>query len=285
MYNRAITVFVTIFLAYTTNFAQTVSIDLDNEAGIQSKVTSRDTSATIAIAIRLTGVNQISSYQFKVSFDTTKFTFIGAQQDFGTINEKNILVKNGGSIIGIAQLQLNPPAKDTVEFSFTITGTTPSTLVSGDGLAGVLYLKSKVPMGDSTAVTVSNCILADFELNQTTVNVYNKGTYSVLPVTRNLRGKHNNISISEPVSSVSLSILNRNVQFDIPSPVAAGCKMVSFTLYTIDGKFLTAYQTAATTNNVYIFGIEGKKLVNQFGNYLCCLKMGSRSYTQILSFN
>ncbi len=285
MHNRSIAILTSIFLIFTANFAQSISIDLDNEVGIQNTFTSRDTGATIAIAIRFTGVNQISSYQFKVSFDTSRFTFIGAQQDFGITGEKNILTKNSGSIIGIAQLQLNPPAKDTVEFSYSITGNNASSLVSGDGLAGVLYLKSKIPLGDSSSIMVSNGILADFELNQTTVNVYHKGTYSVLPVTWNIKQNHDNKYISETMSSVFLSIQNNFIRFEIPYSIVKSSKMVSFVLYTINGKFLTEYTTVSANNDFYTIHGNDNKLFNQNGYYLCCLKIGGRSYSQIVSFH
>lgn len=286
MQNRIITIFTAICICCTTNFAQTISIDLDSAAGIQSTLTSRDTAATIGIAIRFTDINQISSYQFKVSFDTTRFTFVGAQQDFGMTGEKNILTKNSGSIIGIAQLQINPPAKDTVEFSYSVTGNNASSLVSGDGLAGVLYLKSKIPLGDSSSITVSNCILADFDLNQTAVSHYNKGTYAVLPVTRSVRQhKHDLITSSGQLSPVTLSILNNFITFDLPHSALSSNEMVTITFYTLNGKYLTEFDLLTGKNNFYTCSGSNNPKFNQPGRYLCCLKTGSRNYSQAVTIH
>lgn len=284
MRNRAITTFATICIVYASNFAQSLSIDLDTVSGIQSTFTSRDTSATINIAIRLTGISKVSSYQFKVSFDTTRFTFMGAQQDFGISGEKNILTKNGGSIIGIAQLQLNPLAKDTVEFSYSITGNNASLLVSGDGLAGVLSLKSKVPLGDSSSITVSNCTLADFDLNPIQVNVYSKGTYSVSPVTWSIKEKYPNNNCTEPGTIVLLSTQSSNIQFKIPFSDVINSKIYQFAFYTLNGKYLTVYSTTNANSNHYTISGNDNIVFSQPGKYICCLKTGSRNYSQIVSF-
>jgi hypothetical protein len=284
MPNRIITFFITVLMVYVANFAQSLSIDLDTTSGIQSTFTSRDTSASINVAIRLTSVSKISSYQFKVSFDTTRFTFMGAQQDFGISGEKNILTKNGGSIIGIAQLQLNPPAKDTVEFSYSITGNNQSLLISGDGLAGVLSLKSKVPLGDSSSITVSHCTLADFDLNETQVNTYCKGTYSVMPVTRSIKGGYANSSSSEPLTTVSLSIQSCKILFDIPSSDVNNIKMFLYTFYTLNGKYLTEFNITNANSNHNTISRNDNMLFSQPGRYICNLKIGSRIYSQSISF-
>jgi hypothetical protein len=284
MLYRVITFFTTIFIVCGANFAQSLSIDLDTTSGIQSTFTSRDTSTSINVAIRFTGVSKISSYQFKVSFDTTRFTFIGAQQDFGISGEKNILTKNSGSIIGIAQLQLNPPAKDTVEFSYSITGNNQSLLISGDGLAGVLSLKSKVPLGDSSSITVSNCILADFDLNQTQVNTYCKGTYWVMPVTKSAKEKYVNSNTPEPLTTVSLTIQSSNILFDIPSSDVNNSKTFLYTFYTLNGKYLTEYNITNANSNYNTISGSDNMLFNQPGRYICSLKIGSRNYSQIISF-
>jgi hypothetical protein len=281
---RIFSIFSVILISYAANFAQTISIDLDSSSGIQSTFTSKDTVLTIGVAIRLTGINQISSYQFKVAFDTSRFSFVGTQQDFGITGEKNILTKNSGSIIGIAQLQLNPPASDTVEFSYSITGSNISTLVSGDGLAGVLYLKSKIHLGDSSAISVSNGMLADFDLNQTPISAYNKGMYSVLPVTWNIiERKPDFITNPEQLSSVTLSIQNNVIQFNLPNSIVSKNKMLSVTFYTLNGKYLTGYKMISNNNNIYTTSENNNSVFNQSGRYLCCLKTNSRNYSQIVT--
>lgn len=285
MQNRIVTIFTAICICCTTNFSQTISIDLDSGAGIQSTLTSRNTAATIGIAIRFTDINQISSYQFKVSFDTTRFTFVGAQQDFGITGEKNILTKNGGSIIGIAQLQINPSAKDTVEFSYSVTGNNASFVVSGDGLAGVLYLKSKISLGDSSSITVSNCILADFNLNQTAVSHYNKGTYAVLPVTGNIRQPHDLMISSGQLSPVTLSILNNFITFVLPHSALSSNEMVTVTFYTLNGKYLAEFDLLTGKSNFYTCSGSNNPKFNQSGRYLCCLKTGGGNYSQTVTIH
>ncbi|HEX2957217.1 MAG TPA: hypothetical protein VHO70_10310 [Chitinispirillaceae bacterium] len=281
---RVVLLLTAILSLYTANYAQSLLVDLDTLPGIQNTFTTKDTAATVGVAIRLTGVTQISGYEFKVSFDTTKFTFVGAQQDFGMTGEKNILTKNSGSIIGIAQLQSNPPAKDTVEFSYSITSYNSSTLVTGDGLAGVLYLKSRLPLGDSSAISVSNCILTDFDLNPTPVNVYNKGTYLVLPVTWSIRQhKYNFTASSGQFSTVTFSILNSLIKFDLPHSALSNNEIFTVAFYTLSGKYLAEYKMIANKNNFYSFNENNNSIFNQSGRYLCSLNAGSKKYSQVVT--
>ena len=84
-------------------------IDLSDEDGIQDEIQIEDSSGIVAVSLRIESAEELYSYQCKVAFDTAYFTFKGAEQDFGIGGEENILLKNGGSCIGIFQRQQNPP--------------------------------------------------------------------------------------------------------------------------------------------------------------------------------
>ena len=134
--------------------AQQLLIDMDTASGVQETIAVDEEGGILTLAIRIEGAENLFSYQFKVVFDTGSFSFIDAQQDFGLNGEQNILTTNGGSIISINQLQTNPPVEGTVDFSGSITGSDSSRSAAGDGLAGVLYLESKLQPGDTAVIEV-----------------------------------------------------------------------------------------------------------------------------------
>jgi hypothetical protein len=265
--------------------AQSLLIDMDTASGVQNVLASRDTGNTVPVSIRVSGINTVSSYQFKVSFDTTRFLYVAAQQDFGITGEKNILTKNGGSIIGIAQLQINPPASDTVEFSYSITGNNSATLVSGEGLAGVLYLKSKLTTGGSSVVSVSNGVLSDFDLSVLPISLYDKGIYKIMPSTAIAADKqslsYNKSTVNE---IITLGWNNTLVTFNIPSISLYDSRELTFRLYSLNGKLLANHHIISNGQHLYRLGANDDiGIGNYTGRFLCSVVIGNNRFSRTIT--
>lgn len=259
--------------------AQSISVDMDTASGIQPTVATEDTGQTLVIPIRINDADHLFSYQFKIAFDTGSFTFLGAQQDFGITGEKNILTKNGGTTIGIFQVQVNPPADDTVEFSCSLTGTDDTKSVSGDGLIGVLYLKSRLNPGDSAAVAVSQGFLAPYGGTLTPVATYAGGMYRVLlPVTVNRSANRRTVSPSTASAAYLINILigTTEVHFDLPAALFDQDGALSITLFSLDGRL-----QASRRIPLHSGGISGPVAVQKpcgsvaSGAYLCTVAGGT----------
>jgi hypothetical protein len=256
---------------------------MDTATGIQPTLSVEDTGQTLIIPLRITDADNLFSYQFKVAFDTGCFTFVAAEQDFGTTGEKNILTANGGSIISICQLQANPPATDTVEFSCSITGTDESMSVSGDGLVGVLYLKSKLDAGDTTTITVCDGLLAGYDQQLVSVEEYEEGTYMIPPPPVAAA------AIAQPGrtdnrETFSLSINSNKVHFAVPSSLFNAEKIMRITIHTLDGRLRASRLITTPVPAMHLNwspAEPGQRLSR--GTYLCSVEIGTARISRSLS--
>jgi hypothetical protein len=277
--------FITFFAAGT--LGQSIVVDMDTSSGIQATTTSTDTATPlITIQIRVTGAVDLFSYQYKVPFDTSRLTYMGAQLDGGFSGEKNILTHNGGMPIGVYQLQLNPPASDTIEISGTITGTDPAKSVAGDGLVGVIFFRSKTAPGDSCGITVCSGFYAPCGGNLVPFDHYSGGEFHVtLPVSA--ASRRANIPITSTIQNlltVAVNIGTTEYLFQIPAAHTAAVQPLTFKLFTIDGKFITASTmrpVSATHHQTILVPVPAASLAG--GVYIGSLGTGSSSVTKMIS--
>jgi hypothetical protein len=280
---RIIRLFVITFILYSSPIGQTLSVDLDTAAGIQNTFISREPVVTLPVAIRISGCSSISSYEFKVAFDTAKFSFVGAQQDFGITGEQNILVKNGSAIIGISRPQINPAAQDTIEFGFAITGSSSTSLVSGDGLAGVLYLKSKLKIGDSTTISISNGALSDFDLNSTPFTSYKTGKFKLLPVT-SLFDSPSEISsfCSDPTLKIALIVRNQTITFNVPAKINENKNRILMQIFSVNGRLVTQSILSELKETTVYKGFD-TVIPENSGKFIICLNTGANTFSQMVT--
>ncbi len=262
--------------------AQTISVDMDTTPGLQNVKITKDTAETVAVAFRISGVNAMFSFQFKAGFDTTRFSFLAAFQDFGPAGEKNILTLNGGSIIGIGQLQVNPAASDTVEFSYSITGTDEAKSVNGEGLIGVLYLKSKLSPGDTSSITVGNGYVASFGGDLLPLTSYNAGKFIILPRVgiENRKGEGKNI---HSYDKLILRIKNSQVQFAIPEILFRADNDFLVRIFALDGRLMTSFRLPVNKNiKNYDINQKTDNTFNNAGTYLFSVEAGGSRFTKTI---
>jgi hypothetical protein len=207
---------------------------MDTTNGVQDIYIAKDTTQTVTVALWMSGADALFSYQFKVAFDTAKFSFIDAQPDFGITGKRNLLTKNSGTIIGIYQLQTNPAATDTVEFSCSITGTNGAKSVTGDGLIGVLYLKSKINSGDSSIITVVQGYHAAFGGDLIPIASYKSGNYKSFPIV-DIKTKP---SVIDKYKKIVLRVRNGYVAFSIPDALLYQNNELTMRIFSLNGKLL-----------------------------------------------
>lgn len=256
--------------------AQTLFVDMDTAAGVQNKYITKDTAKTIAIAIRLTGAEAMFSYQFKVAFDTSCFSFVAAQENFGIKGESNILTKNGGGIIGICQFQTNPPAPDTIEYSYSITGTKSEKSVTGEGLAGVLYLKSKIRPGDSSSITIMQGYSASFGGDLIPIASYKGGMCKISPIVR--IGYRKDIDKNYGTGKkIVLGNKGAYVTFAIPDALLQNNKEFRLRIFSLGGKLLAAHKIPVQNSKMY------DTFLNQTGTFVYSLEIGNTSFTRTVT--
>ena len=279
MTEKAVTLFLCIFFLAVTPRAQTMVVDMDTASDIQDSFSTQDTVGTVVIPLRITDADNLFSYQFKVAFDTGRFTFVGAQQDFGMLGEKNILAKNGGTLIGIFELQVNPPASDTVEFSCTITGSDKSKSVSGDGLIGVLYLQSKMHSDDSTEITISQGFLAEFGGSLEPVSSYTQGMFITKPF------MHVRHSTRSPLRGrrIVVDCRTSSVNFFIPRNYCAFGGAISITLHSLDGRLILQRSFLLEADGDR-FTIPTPAITTLSGTFICTLRLGGLHLSQTIGF-
>lgn len=174
----------TLLFSFYISAQTSISVDVNPAvAGIQSLIESATPNETFAVDIIGSGFDSLFSYQLKFSFDTSKFTFLGVDKDYGFTGTRNFLTLNGGSIQGICQQQVNPPCDSIIEIAYTIVGNSSSHAVSGEGLLGVIWLQSKLSLGESSELSLHNGAFASLngslELIESTVSgVYSYGAVS-----------------------------------------------------------------------------------------------------------
>lgn len=235
-----------LFTMVITNYAaaQTIAIDMDTASGIQAATSSGDTAQLVTVQIRISGAINLFSYQYKVAFDTSRLSFVSAQLDAGPLGEKNILTRNGGVLIGVYQVQLNPPASDTLEISASITGADPAKSVSGDGLIGVAYFKFRTAFSDSTVISASSGFTAIYGGDFAPVPSYAAGKYRVTPsvaVVSPARFSAGSIDDGIATRTIAVTIGTSVAFYNIAPAATNGRNPLTFRLFTPNGKCIATY--------------------------------------------
>lgn len=266
--------------------AQTITADMDTTTGVQNIHTTKDTAQIVTIALRVSGADAMFSYQFKVTFDTARFSFIAAQQDFGVSGEKNVLKNNGGSVIGICQMQANPAAPDTIEFSFSITGTDAAKSVNGGGLVGVLYLKSKIVPGDSSSIAIVQGYSASLGGDLIPMTSYKGGTYKILPKVgighRRFADKRYS---ADSFGKIAFGIRNAYVTFAIPEVLLNNNTEFTLRVFSLNGKLVAAHHLPVRNSKLEQFFLQktGGTFYRQAGTYLYSLEIGDARFIQTIT--
>lgn len=276
-----------LFAMLITNHAaaQTIVIDMDTASGIQATGAAKDTAQIVTVQVRMIGAVNLFSYQVKVAFDTSRLSYVGVQLDNGPLGEKNILARNGGVVFGVYQVQLNPPASDTIEISGTITGTDPSKNVSGDGLIGVIYFKSRTAVGDSTVIAASNGYTALYGGDITPVAAYAGGKHTVLrPVAVSPdRFSPGRTDGESKCRTVAVAIGPSVAMYDIPPDATRTGAPLTFRLITPGGKCIvtrTVPFSAATRRISIPLPRDASTLSN--GVYIGSIGIGGRISSQTI---
>ncbi|MBN1576825.1 MAG: hypothetical protein JW913_09750 [Chitinispirillaceae bacterium] len=272
MTEKAVTFFLCVFLLAAHSRAQTMVVDMDTASGIQSAISTQDTAkTTLIVPLRITGADNLFSYQFKVAFDTSRFSFVGAQEDFGMLGEKNILAKNGGALIGIYQLQANPRALDTVEFSCTIQGEDAAKSVSGDGLIGVLYLQSKMRSEDSAQITISQGLTVRFDGAPEPVSSYTPGTYSISFV--GVRPPAGAPSFRQ--REVIVNYQTSRAYFSVPHSGFPSSQAMSIFIHSLNGRLIAERRITLDGAGDHRISIAAPGIETPSGAFVCTLRLGS----------
>jgi len=279
---------VTLLIFFGIVQGQSMAVDMDTASGIQEALTVHDTAQTVIVTLQATSVTELFSYQCKVNFDTSQFSFIAAEQDFGALGEKNILAKDGGAVIGICQLQANPPASDTVEFSGTITGTDASKSVSGDGIIGVLYLKSKAGFNDSTTISITQGFLAEFEESMVEVTNYSEGTFKIEEEVHispwNKKQKYGETQNSHVINVMYQFAV---AQFTFPYNTFSVGSTIHCRLFSLDGKQIVHHSFTITNDQIFDVVLPSS-VTTQMSNVVpcvCSINIGTKRLTQSMIRN
>ena len=153
--------YLTIFTSQAS-WASKISVDMDIlKNDIQPAYYCQKSGETLSVCIYIENVANCYSYQFSVQFDTTKFSFLGADKDIGLSGPKNILTSRGGTVQGLCQIRQNPLSRNIIDYSYTILTEDSSLTINGSGLAGAVLLKSKVQTGDSTSIKIIDAYTAE----------------------------------------------------------------------------------------------------------------------------
>jgi len=151
------------FLIITCVWSQpSIWVDVNSESiGIQTKVLIPATDKDIYISIRGVSLTNVRGYQSRIWIDTSKFSLIACQSDFGLGREKNFLKTSGLQIQGLCQQsENNGILTDTIDLAYVLQGT-GTQVVDGDGLLGVLVLKNKMSHDDSAKIKIVSTGISD----------------------------------------------------------------------------------------------------------------------------
>lgn len=245
-------------------FAQVMSVDMNPfDTGIQNSVGATTSNETFIIELVASNFSGVSGYQFKIAFDSSKFDFLGGQEDHGLSGTKNILKNSGGSITGIFQEQTNPPCDSILDVAYTILGTTDLS-VSGDGLIGIVQFKSKLNSGESGNIIIKDGYWIDFGGTKTLIDNYSSGVYSFDQTKiKTYKNKHN--------ERYNIYSRNNSLNFTIPFSNMNNQLLVKISLYDLQGKLISVLLNEYKQNGVYKIPLN-KKLTKGF--YICDLKIG-----------
>lgn len=227
-------------------------------AGTQNLYQSSTEGETFSIDIIGSGFDSLFSYQLKLSFDTSKLEFVGADKDYGFTGTRNFLTQNGGTIQGICQKQINPPCDSVLEFAYTIVGNNNAQAVSGEGLLGVVWLRSKLALGESSTFTISQVAYAQLNGDLTLIDTIYNGTYSYSPVA----------NINQPKSQIISPV---KISYKANSTIIVNLGNETFSNFSLDIYTLSGEKVESQTISASKTGYNAITLNQNLskGVYLC----------------
>jgi hypothetical protein len=169
-----------------------------------------DSSFTAGVVIY--GARKLYSYQYYISFDTTRLKFISAAK--GNDSCKNFLESKGGSNSFSGNLSRDD--KTSILVKGYLTGDDSSQSVNGAGILALITFKKRT--GDTTLLSLTKPIIIDFDLNEDTACVTHgakvfPGTIGVLDSRVYSKGRQ------------AITISNGTVRILMPSG-AQGCRAI-----------------------------------------------------------
>lgn len=222
--------------------AQKISVNMQPEADeIESILTKEAEGETIIVEFIGSELSAVSGYQFKVSFDSSKFDFLGGDEDYGLSGEKNILKSNGGSLTGIFQVQNNPECDTILDVAYTINGEDDLS-VSGDGLLGVAQFKSKVADGDSGTISVSDAYWVNFAGEKSEISDIVHGLHIVDIPVNIIRTRHY-MESRKP----QIHYLHKAIEIRFPESNIESSRNFKGSFYRMDGRCIQSLKL----NNVH----------------------------------
>jgi hypothetical protein len=257
----------------TTISAQSMNVDMNpSVAGIQDTMKSTIVNEQFIVEFIGSNLTNVSAYQFKIVFDSTRFIFLGGAADYGFSGKKNILSGNGGALTGIFQKQANPPCDSILDVAYTINGTT-NLSISGTGLIGIAQFQSKLKSGESGAIKITEGYMVDFNGIKTPVTTYTGGTYQYKPSVATAR------SFGEKLQTYNISCSRNIIHFDLPFTNGLDNGNVEIVLYDLKGRFEANVFNGfllAGHHDVSLEKADGKIIQ---GFHVCALHYGSETKT------
>jgi hypothetical protein len=259
---------------YTAIYSQSMSVDMNpNIDGIQDTLKSTVSGEEFIVEFIGSNFTNVSGYQFKVVFDSTRFAYLDGDKEYGMSGKKNILKGNGGAITGIFQKQANPACDSILEVAYTINGTA-NLSVSGTGLLGIAQFKSKLKQGESGAIKIIEGYLADFTGVKTQVTTYSNGIrFFPFPVAVSYS------PFGKQLNSFSILCSNNTLYFQVPSTNKLQ-KTTEINLYDLKGRLEAVLINGflpAGRHTISIDNLDGK-----FGQgfHVCAFRSGNETWAE-----
>lgn len=170
------------------NSGATISIDMDPGtfgAGlVDATRTSPDTGEQFDVLVVTNNVINFDTYTFRLVFDRTKLSYVFASFDSGSI--VNILKTKGGSTIGLDPKKITGSGNiDTLELSYTLTGSDTVQAPEGFGLIAMARFKSLLLLpAQSCQISVVSASFLDsyYQRDDLPLTSFASGTYSYVPL-------------------------------------------------------------------------------------------------------
>jgi hypothetical protein len=255
------------FSICSSNYAQSMNVDMiPNIAGVQDTVFSAASGEEFIIEFIGSIFTNVSGYQLKIVFDSTRFDFLGGDADYGMSGKKNILKGNGGSITGIFQRQTNPICDSVIDVAYTINGTTDLS-VSGAGLIGIAQFKSKLRSGEIGTIKITDGYIVGFNGIKTSIISYTGGTCYFSPSVAIAYSQRDKLN-SYYIESFFTNRLNNN--------------KVEITIYDLKGRLEAVLFNGPISAGQHTVFLPNSGIKPSRGFHICTFQFGSETKTSIL---
>jgi len=126
------------------NVGAGIEFDLDaTTTGNQhlTAISSQPAGAYIRLDVYATGVHNLDTYEFEVTYNSEELTYISSSATNPITFEQNILTTNGGSAIG---WMVDSSVSGVLSIAYTLAGTDTLEAPEGDGLLGDIVFQAQV---------------------------------------------------------------------------------------------------------------------------------------------